>query len=269
MNRIEILFASPLLTLARHDHPQDRAHRDPAEEIAADHAMAFVERGSFDVHTGRRRWRLSPDSLFVTRPGMVYRCRHVAGVDDVCLSIRLPDQTVADLETATGRGWNDLPPVVRATNRLAYLRHRLVRSVAAGADGWATHELAGELFAALDGSREGGAPIYRARQLAWYAERVEAARRILHERYAEPLSLEHVAREAGMSPFHFSRVFKELVGLPPHRYLVKIRLARAAEQLRAGAGVTQTSLATGFNNLGHFIRTFHRAFGVSPSRCRD
>jgi AraC-like DNA-binding protein len=111
-----------------------------------------------------------------------------------------------------------------------------------------------------------GARPYRSDQIAWYARRVELAREMLATRFAEPLSLDRVAREAGMSPFHFSRVFRELVGMPPHRYLLRIRLLRAAQRLRAGDGVTETCLATGFNNLSHFIRTFHRVLGVPPSR---
>jgi AraC-like DNA-binding protein len=47
---------------------------------------------------------------------------------------------------------------------------------------------------------------------------------------------------------------------------MRVRLLRAAQRLRAGAGVTDTCYATGFNNLSHFIRTFRRTLGVPPSR---
>ncbi|HUD70897.1 MAG TPA: helix-turn-helix transcriptional regulator, partial [Dongiaceae bacterium] len=82
------------------------------------------------------------------------------------------------------------------------------------------------------------------------------------------LTLDAVARGVGMSPFHFCRVFRALVGLPPHRYLRRVRLERAAARLRAGAGVTDTCHATGFNNLGHFVRAFREAYGVPPGRFR-
>jgi len=68
-----------------------------------------------------------------------------------------------------------------------------------------------------------------------------------------------------MSPFHFARVFRELVGTPPHRYLLTVRLARAAALLREGTTVTDTCFAVGFGNFSHFIRLFRRTFGVSPS----
>ena len=58
------------------------------------------------------------------------------------------------------------------------------------------------------------------------------------------------------------------MGVPPHRYLTNVRLQRAAERLRAGAGVTETALDCGIANLSHFIRLFRRAYGVPPSRFR-
>jgi AraC-like DNA-binding protein len=70
----------------------------------------------------------------------------------------------------------------------------------------------------------------------------------------------------GLSPFHFSRVFRELAGVPPHRYLQRVRLARAAVLLREGMTVTDAALASGFPSLSHFIRQFRRAYGASPSR---
>ena len=68
-----------------------------------------------------------------------------------------------------------------------------------------------------------------------------------------------------MSLFHFARVFRELTGLPPHRYLLRTRLERAAQRLRTGDSVTNTCYAVGFSNLSHFTRSFRRRFGVAPS----
>jgi len=69
-----------------------------------------------------------------------------------------------------------------------------------------------------------------------------------------------------MSPFHFARVFRALVGKPPHRYLLEVRLARAARLLREGLSVTETCFAAGFNNLSYFTRRFRRCYGTAPSQ---
>lgn len=169
--------------------------------------------------------------------------------------------------TLDGR-WNPRKITATLTNRLAYLRQRLVETATGEDPDLSCPVLAGELLAAVADGEPAPARLFRPGQLAWYARRVEQARATLTEGYARHFSLGEIARDAGMSPFHFSRVFRELCGVPPHRFLLRVRLARAAERLSAGGGVTDTCHATGFNNLGHFIRTFRRVYGVPPSRYR-
>jgi AraC family transcriptional regulator len=74
-----------------------------------------------------------------------------------------------------------------------------------------------------------------------------------------------MASEVGMSVYHFARVFAELEGQPPHKYLLGVRLRQAATRLRAGASVTDTCFAVGFSSLSHFVSTFRRHLGVRPS----
>ena len=131
----------------------------------------------------------------------------------------------------------------------------------------ATETLAGELFTAVTYADDSGCyRLHRSHQLAWYIERVEAARSLMESQYSASHTLSSLARYTGMSPFHFARTFRELTGTPPHRYLLKTRLARAAEFLREGASVTQTCFATGFNNLSHFTRLFQHTYGYPPSQ---
>jgi AraC-like DNA-binding protein len=68
-----------------------------------------------------------------------------------------------------------------------------------------------------------------------------------------------------MSTFHFARLFAELVGQPPHRYLSEARLRAAATMLRDGRSVTDTCYACGFNDMSHFSRAFSQRHGRSPS----
>jgi AraC family transcriptional regulator len=267
MIRRQPLLRTPLVEVVSYDHPEGMEHSDPATEVAPRHAISFIERGAFDLYHAGRRWRMGPGSLFVTHPGFAYRCSHdEACPNDVSLSVQYSPALVEDVQRTTGRRWARAAPAASLTNRLAYLRHQLIEAARGREGSMSADAVAGDLLAALDegGSRPGR--LFGPSLLAWYARRIEEAREMMAERFAEPISLEAVARGAGMSPYHFSRVFRELVGLPPHRYLVRVRLARAAQRLRQGAGVTETCYATGFNNLGHFIRTFRRAYGVPPSR---
>jgi AraC family transcriptional regulator len=61
-------------------------------------------------------------------------------------------------------------------------------------------------------------------------------------------------------------VFSELVGEPPHLYLLRTRLRRAAELLRGGAQVTEAAMKSGFSDIHHFSKTFGRRYGIPPSR---
>jgi len=75
-----------------------------------------------------------------------------------------------------------------------------------------------------------------------------------------------LAKIAGRSPFHFTRVFARSVGMTPHRYVVHLRLQRALELMRDGRhGLTQVAAATGFADQSHLSRWVRRVHGVSPT----
>jgi AraC-like DNA-binding protein len=81
----------------------------------------------------------------------------------------------------------------------------------------------------------------------------------------ESVDLERAAREVGLSPFHFLRLFSKVLGVTPHQYLVRSRLRRAASLLcDEERSVTDVAHDVGFGDLSNFVRTFHRAAGVSP-----
>lgn len=87
--------------------------------------------------------------------------------------------------------------------------------------------------------------------------------------YAEPMALPDVARLAGMSPFHFCRQFKALVGHGFHQHVIALRLEKAKELLRASTDrVAEVAFAVGFSDLSSFYKAFHRATGRSPSAWR-
>ena len=83
------------------------------------------------------------------------------------------------------------------------------------------------------------------------------------------INLEHAAAEAGISPFHFLRLFSSVLGVTPHQYLVRSRLRRAARLLADDERqITEIAYDVGFGDLSNFVRTFHRAAGVSPRKFR-
>jgi len=264
--RIRRLFESELIRIDRIDHPPDARHVDPDEEVSEQHSINLLERGSFSIHDRASLRRVTSEHLFITAPGQVYRYVHdedEAAPSDVCVAMSFADSSRDEIDALLAR-LAGRPPVVAMDNRRAYLRGRLFAHLAARESTAALDAIAADFLSAA--YEDGGGRLYRPAQLAWYARRVDGARRRLDEQFAVDHSLAQLGREAGMSPFHFARVFRELTGVPPHRYLLRRRLHAAADRLRAGASVTDACFAVGFRSLSHFIHSFRRQFGVSPSR---
>jgi AraC-like DNA-binding protein len=96
------------------------------------------------------------------------------------------------------------------------------------------------------------------------------ARDLADARYADPLTVADLAREAGLSPAHFSREFRRAFGEPPHRYLLTRRLERAAALLRnTDHSVADVCMAVGLSSVGSFTTTFRRIYGLTPQGYRD
>lgn len=95
---------------------------------------------------------------------------------------------------------------------------------------------------------------------------VGRARDYLHSHHARDLSLEELAAVAGLSPFHLVRAFRAAIGLPPHAYLLRLRLAHARTLLGRGVPAADAALAAGFADQSHLSRRFKRAYGYTPAQ---
>lgn len=88
----------------------------------------------------------------------------------------------------------------------------------------------------------------------------------MHEYCQRELRLSELADVAQTSLYHFSRLFHESVGMPPHQYLTQIRIEKAKTLLRVPRfNMAQIAAETGFANSSHFGKSFRRAVGVTPS----
>jgi AraC-like DNA-binding protein len=95
--------------------------------------------------------------------------------------------------------------------------------------------------------------------------RVTRIVRMIEERLVDELTIVSLAREAGLSPFHFLRMFEKLTGITPHQYLRRARLRTAAALLmNRSARVLDVALDAGFGDVSNFNHAFRAEFGVSP-----
>jgi AraC-like DNA-binding protein len=92
------------------------------------------------------------------------------------------------------------------------------------------------------------------------------AKDLADARFAEPLSVDDMARAAGLSRAHFSREFRRTFGEPPHTYLLTRRLERAAALLRnTDRSVADVCVSVGLQSVGSFTSSFTRTYGRSPT----
>jgi AraC-like DNA-binding protein len=82
----------------------------------------------------------------------------------------------------------------------------------------------------------------------------------------DTVSVPELARGVGLSADRFMHLFKENMGLPVRKYLLWLKLQRAARAMKSGANLTRAAHEAGFSDSAHLSRTFKDMFGLSPSR---
>jgi AraC family transcriptional regulator len=99
-----------------------------------------------------------------------------------------------------------------------------------------------------------------------YEQRIGRAMALIEQRLAEPLTLDRLAAEACLSPFHFHRVFHALVGETVHEFTTRLRLERALSLAHGNPGWTWARIAheVGYRSPAVFSRAFRRRHGCAP-----
>ena len=97
--------------------------------------------------------------------------------------------------------------------------------------------------------------------------RIRRAVALVEANFAAKLSRKEMARAAGLTVSHFSKLFALCIGASPHQYLVRCRLRHAKKLLlkpEESLSLVDVAAEAGFADLAHFSRHFRRAYGVSP-----
>ena len=105
-------------------------------------------------------------------------------------------------------------------------------------------------------------PVPHARQA------VARVKEYIEDCHMENISLDRLARLAGLSPFHLTRVFRREVGLPPHVYLKQVRVFKARELLGQGLPIAEAAAEAGFTDQSHLSRQFKKLLGITPGQYR-
>jgi AraC-like DNA-binding protein len=248
------------------DYRCDAGPGDPAfPERHEAFSLSYVRHGTFGYRVRGREFDMVAGAMLIGFPGDEFLCTHEHACGDECLSFRLVAE-VADTVGSSDKVWKRgaLPPLAEIM-----VLGELAQAAAAGESGVGLDEVGWLLamrLATLTGSKS-----QRLRRASPRDRRraVETAL-WLDANAHEPVDLERAARQAALSPFHFLRLFAGIVGVTPHQYLLRSRLRRAARALAADdRPVSDIALDVGFADLSNFVRTFHRAAGLSPRGFRQ
>jgi AraC family transcriptional regulator len=252
--------------------PRDR----PFEEQHSGVSIAVVTSGTFTYRTAQGSAVLAPGAVLLGNAGQCFECGHEHSVGDRCLAFHLSPELVESV-VAQLPGMRHLKFAVPSLPPVAELIPVVADADAAwrGSADVSFEELAldvvakvGTVLAVLDSAAR---PTRRLRSPSRRdQQRVTEALRRIEAESDRALSLQDLAGDAAMSPYHFLRVFRAVAGTTPHQFLLHTRLQRAAARLR-GSQDTIASIAAdaGFTDLSTFNRRFRRLIGANPSAYRS
>jgi AraC-like DNA-binding protein len=236
----------------------------PFAEQHSAFSLSYVRKGSFGYRVNGTAHEMVAGSFLIGRAGDEFVCTHEhVCCGDECLSVRL-SPTLA--EAINDRAWRlgSLPPLpeMMVLGELAQASANRQHNISLDEAGLLLADRFEDVTSQKQPPRTPASA--RDRRLA-----VEAALYI--DTHAdEPLGLELLARNAGLSVFHFLRLFAKILGVTPHQYLIRARLRHAARLLaEEDRPITSIAYEIGFGDLSNFVRTFHRAAGVSPTKFRQ
>lgn len=269
---VRAAMASPAPSVDRFATPAVRvrvwSYQGPIASGRSTHAgteVSFIESGRATYRIGGGTFAATPGDVIVVPAGVEHATTLEGDLQGTALWL---DPTLVDEIADAMRSPGALSATSVTRPKVAPLAAALREEAIAGDQGDAlamealVDAIAVRLVRALrpgDREREGARPCVRDRRIRAAVERI-------HADYAQALGVDALARTAGMSRFHFTRLFREEVGVAPYRYLLRVRVARAAELLRGGRrSVTEAAFEVGFQDVARFSRTFRQATGHSPS----
>jgi AraC family transcriptional regulator len=206
---------------------------------------------------------MPPGSLWFCPAGesFTHRVPTAAGFAVLTVEPDKLDQVVGDKRVRLQRKYAEVRP------QLAHLVRALVAEAEHGGPSGAP--FVGALGAAIalqivEAFGERGAEI-AAPAVGLPRARLRRVLELIDARLEEGVSVEEMAREAGLSPAHFARAFKQATGRAPHQALIARRLDRARAALETeDCGLLEIALRHGFTDQAHFTRLFRRHFGATP-----
>jgi hypothetical protein len=195
----------------------------PFTEQYAGYSISYVRKGSFGCRTRGRSFELVAGSILVGHPGDEYTCTHDHACGDECLSFFLDPELVEAIGDRTDVWRVGAAPPLPELMVLG----ELAQATADGRSDIGLDEV-GQLFANRFVEVVSGRPRAQVTAAARDSRRAVETALWIDAHSHRQIDLDDAAGQAGISPFHFLRLFASVLGVTPHQYLVRSRLRHAA-----------------------------------------
>lgn len=245
--------------------PQTR----PYEERHTRVSIAAVVAGSFHYRGDAGRALLYPGSLLLGNAGTCFECGHKHSTGDRCIAFHYEPALFAEI-AASAAGSQHFRFNAAMLPAMPELLPTLVEIEALTESG---RRIAGEALAIRLAERVGetmsGARGRVAKPSPGDERRISAVLHFIEENADSAIDLAGLASMAAMSKYHFLRVFRRTTGLTPYKFLLGVRMRRAAIRLAtSNAPVSEIAFDAGFGDLSTFNNRFRDLFGATPGRFR-
>ena len=243
-------------------------HRSPTE-CTTSTAIVFPYRGVFARHLGRDDAIAEANQALFFNAGEEYSISHPVEGGDACLSFALDDELMREIVPATriargpGIAFREqrvrVDPSVQAI--AALLRHGLRSGTMDPLQG-ETLALSLIRSAVIDGR------LPDRRRSVGKHKLVDRAKLALMADPGRRWTLTAIGKEVGCSPIYLTQLFQQVEGMPLYRYQLRLRLAKAIQDLEEYDDLTSLALDLGFSSHSHFSTMFRATYGDNPSAFR-
>jgi AraC family transcriptional regulator len=238
----------------------------PIHENQLAHAtLGFVLSGSFDYRAQSGSVTAVPGSLLFGNEGELFSCYHIDDQSIRRLVVAFDEAFLEEIADSVGLRQARFNQVSSPPGRFSAATFARMRrlSLASVADDETAYELAASALLTHDEVRT------RLRVSSRNRMRMLQVLQHIETYYPMPCRLVSLAELARMSPYHFLRVFKKVVGVSPTQYVINVRLRAATELLvKTRMPITEVSHSVGFKDISHFNASFKTLIGCSPGAWR-
>jgi AraC family transcriptional regulator len=263
--RIRLLESS--IAMVEDLHGFGLSGRTSKASFSADFQVCLPYRGLFVWHVGEDDVVGDPNQVLFVTARESFHLSQPRSSDYAEIIITPNREVLEELAKCSGASLTSHPLFLRRSKRTGFelqqLRARFLQSARSAESETAVEEgVLNLLRAALDGDA-------RPRPSAATRRLIRETKEFLEAHLDGAIRLADVARAVGASPAYLTDAFRRIEGVPLHRYLTQLRLARALVELPHANDLTMLALGLGFSSHSHFTAAFRSAFRCTPSEFRE